>query len=454
MVSAPYIRPAGAWWGILMTSLRAMLFLAAIAVSALFTYACNGEKCGPASCSTGCCDEDGECRSGLLDATCGTAGNACLSCSGVEVCQGGTCVALGAQNTDGGNPNASCLQSCTGCCTGGQCLPGNEDTACGRGDVCEACGSGEQCVDGECVLQGCDGCKATDGTCDESGADNASACGLHGVACQSCGANSCVGGVCTGCTGCYTDLGLCEAGTTRALCGTGGAVCAACGEHEACTSGVCVQTCKSNGAACAVGAECCSDTCDGSVCVAPPDGGMCKSNGAACAVASECCSNACTGGVCGTAPPDAGSCGPSSCQGCCSASGACEPGTSAGACGSAGEACAACGSGQVCTTGIIGGVCEGSGGSCSSLGQTCSNGSQCCTAFCSGGQCAPNPNGGVVTTCGAVIDICAMGGKPSSPGCDPCVAKICEQDGYCCETQWDDECVKQVNGNCDNRCAP
>ena len=441
-----------------MTSLRAFFFLAAICVSALFTYACSsGDKCGPSTCPSGCCDAEGECRSGLLDADCGTGGNACTTCSGVEICQGGTCVALGAQNPDAGNPNAACLESCTGCCNGGQCQPGNLDTACGRGDVCKACGTGQQCLEGQCVLVGCNGCKAADGTCDESGDANASACGLSGVTCQTCTSGTCAGGVCAGCTGCYDGLNVCRPGTTRALCGTGGAVCDACGENEACTNGVCVQTCKSNGASCAVGAECCSDTCTGGLCApAQTDAGMCKSNGAACAIASECCSSVCSGGVCGGVT-DAGNCGPENCPGCCSAGGSCLPGTDTNACGSGGDACAACSDEQVCTAGVIGGICESSGASCGALGASCAGNFACCSAFCSGGQCAPNPSGGAVTSCGpGVTNLCGdTNAGPANPEtCDPCVQVVCDIDDYCCLTRWDSQCASYVPANCPGRCGP
>ncbi|MGO9836139.1 MAG: hypothetical protein ACLP1X_18205 [Polyangiaceae bacterium] len=57
------------------------------------TPALDAGVCGP-SCATcaGCCDENGVCNSGALDATCGTGGALCANCttSGLT-CGGGVC---------------------------------------------------------------------------------------------------------------------------------------------------------------------------------------------------------------------------------------------------------------------------------------------------------------------------------------------------------------------------
>jgi hypothetical protein len=44
-------------------------------------------------------------------------------------------------------------------------------------------------------------------------------------------------------------------------------------------------------------------------------------------------------------------------------------------------------------------------------------------------------------------DICKTGGKLVK-GCDPCVTKICGSDPYCCNTQWDNICVGEVQSIC------
>jgi hypothetical protein len=50
--------------------------------------------------------------------------------------------------------------------------------------------------------------------------------------------------------------------------------------------------------------------------------------------------------------------------------------------------------------------------------------------------------------------ICSTGGTLVST-CDPCVAKICASDSYCCNTQWDSQCVGEVASICgQNTCSP
>jgi hypothetical protein len=55
-------------------------------------------------------------------------------------------------------------------------------------------------------------------------------------------------------------------------------------------------------------------------------------------------------------------------------------------------------------------------------------------------------------------DSCSLGG-PLSPSCGGCETTICAQDPYCCETEWDEQCVEEVttfcgascdNGSCDH----
>jgi len=49
-------------------------------------------------------------------------------------------------------------------------------------------------------------------------------------------------------------------------------------------------------------------------------------------------------------------------------------------------------------------------------------------------------------------DKCIAGGKLTS-GCDACVTQICAADPYCCSTQWDSQCVSEVNSICGLSCA-
>src|SRR5262249_5958886 len=47
---------------------------------------------------------------------------------------------------------------------------------------------------------------------------------------------------------------------------------------------------------------------------------------------------------------------------------------------------------------------------------------------------------------------CSQGTKLVS-SCDPCVTKICGSDPYCCGTQWDGQCVKEVGTICGQTCG-
>jgi hypothetical protein len=48
-------------------------------------------------------------------------------------------------------------------------------------------------------------------------------------------------------------------------------------------------------------------------------------------------------------------------------------------------------------------------------------------------------------------DACAAGKRLSST-CDPCAAKLCASDAYCCGTAWDDLCVRKVKSICGRTC--
>lgn len=62
-----------------------------------------------------------------------------------------------------------------------------------------------------------------------------------------------------------------------------------------------------------------------------------------------------------------------------------------------------------------------------------------------GGSTGGGSTGGGSAAC--AHNICASGGKLVS-NCDPCVAKICAADSYCCSTSWDAQCVGEVASIC------
>jgi len=41
---------------------------------------------------------------------------------------------------------------------------------------------------------------------------------------------------------------------------------------------------------------------------------------------------------------------------------------------------------------------------------------------------------------------------PLSDFCGPCVAKICQADPFCCQSQWDQLCVFEVGSVCGQLC--
>ena len=48
---------------------------------------------------------------------------------------------------------------------------------------------------------------------------------------------------------------------------------------------------------------------------------------------------------------------------------------------------------------------------------------------------------------------CVVYDVPLAPNCGPCVAAVCANDAYCCETQWDSVCVGEVDEYCTTPCG-
>jgi len=55
------------------------------------------------------------------------------------------------------------------------------------------------------------------------------------------------------------------------------------------------------------------------------------------------------------------------------------------------------------------------------------------------------------TPCGH--DLCEPG-EPLEPTCDPCVEKVCGQDPFCCDFEWDSVCVGKAEQLCGLGCNP
>ncbi len=105
-----------------------------------------GGTCKSSSCP-GCC-VGFVCELGTADNACGKGGAACANCAAQgSSCASGSCGSSctpscsgkcqGASDGCGGTCQSN---SCTGCCDGTNCLPGNADTACGSaGSQCHVC---------------------------------------------------------------------------------------------------------------------------------------------------------------------------------------------------------------------------------------------------------------------------------------------------------------------------
>ncbi len=49
-------------------------------------------------------------------------------------------------------------------------------------------------------------------------------------------------------------------------------------------------------------------------------------------------------------------------------------------------------------------------------------------------------------------DVCVEG-DPLDGSCDPCASNVCDEDSYCCTTEWDDICVDLADQYCANICS-
>jgi hypothetical protein len=284
--------------------------------------------CGPDTCTSGCCNTQGDCVTGLDIHACGGAGNLCLDCA----VQGEFCVAF---PYGGGvcTKSAKCgPQNCPGCCQGDTCIATWTSNACGtNGEACVTCAAGDLCK-GSCIHQqptcdstDCVGCCAGAGSfCTPGTADNA--CGIGGQLCQSCqpsqGQGQCApqldgGGICNSvqscsplnCSGCC-DGKVCRPGNTLAQCGANGAVCVVCSAGQQCVAAAPQGGSCQSSPACTAGA--CVGCCQGNSCVNGGDDTICGNDGHVCqdctAFGQICFQGACV---------DPYGCSPATCPGCC-----------------------------------------------------------------------------------------------------------------------------------------
>ena len=154
--------------------------------------------------------------------------------------------------------------------------------------------------------------------------------------------------------------------------------------------------------------------------------------------------------------PEGGTCGPSSCTGCCLPGGTCVAGNADTQCGRNGAWCLNCSTKKsICKLGVCAGctpVCKGKTcGASDGCSGTCSAGSGCCTPKCSNKLC------GVADGCGGT---CKAGGGCCTPKCggvkcgstDGC-GGICTAGSGCCTPS----CVGKNCGasdGCSGTCKP
>ncbi len=319
------------------------------------TRACGSTKCDASNCD-GCCVGD-KCLPGDVASACGTKGAQCDSCASGQLCRtqaggGGIC-----EGTSTCGP-----ANCGGCCNAaGQCVTGNDTTACGKqGEKCAACGANQICIpDGQpnartcqaqttCGPTNCPGC-CVGNQCVVNGTPQA--CGTNGKQCIKCGTNeTCSNGTCVGtgdcnpvtCAGCCVG-DICAVGTQNTACGVGGGLCENCNNkvpQRVCQTGVCeLPNCGP--------LTCPNGCCSGNTCVVGTQDNACGATGGGACLDCTSTNQICQNRQCRD------KCGPANCSGCCQANNTCATGIANNACGSGGIACSNCNVGNSFCNGLV-----------------------------------------------------------------------------------------------------
>ena len=94
-------------------------------------------------------------------------------------------------------------------------------------------------------------------------------------------------------------------------------------------------------------------------------------------------------------------------------------------------------------------VASGGGGGTDAGTDSGGGGTDAGTDSGGGGTDAGTDSGGGGNTCSHPI--CSAGPKLAK-ACDPCVAKICAADSFCCRNKWDSVCVGEVASVCGETC--
>lgn len=317
--------------------------------------------------------------------------------------------------------------------------------------------------------------------------DSQPICGAVGSGCQideeccafSDAASTCDGGRCCMQDGqaCQSDDSCCSGRCIDDTCG--GVVCARveenCERDEDCcddlrcdaTSETCFK-CREAGFECDTDEQCCGSCVEG-ICQ------ECRLDGDPCGDASECCNPFCVlaptpdgdAAVCssGDCWPDGSSCGgdPTLCcsKNCDRVTDKCAP------CALDGQSCVD--DGDCCANVCAAGIC---GADCLPAAQLCALDGQCCSHLCSP-WALQNPQSGQAPSCCLVppdhlrcANVCVpRDGLPMGNDCpltnlttdptiaDDCIEQVCLADPYCCCTEWDSQCVSEMQQICGVSCA-
>ncbi len=371
------------------------------------------------------------------ESNCGACGRSCDPAHAVGVCESGSCAIESCDSgwddcngmvADGCEADLGSAETCGDCkvacsaptpnCAGGTCVD-----ACPSGTM--LCGA--SCVDTNTSTEHC-------GACD-------TACAVRSFVDATCAGGTCTYECQSGHDSCNGPPGEGDADGCEQDVDGDAANCSACGircsgdacNDPVCTSGVCGTRPVMDGRSCTNGDACPGDTCVSGACRpavcsdagmdagrdagrdAASDAGGCTS----CVTGQFCCGTSCcpigyscAGGICAPPdagpPPDAGSCGGTTClpgYTCCDDVSCCAPG-------------------EVCSAG----VCEppdAGGGICGACPSDCCGGVTCCDASetCCGTWCCPSGD-----FCGGMPGSCVSPDAGSPSPCGSCTG------GICCET--------------------
>jgi hypothetical protein len=472
----------------------------------------NDESCGTCADDCGSCGGGGDCCSDNGTPGCDDAGiSACVCAQDAYCCEtkwddicAGEVDEFGCGQCGGGSDFCPGYGGTSSCCTLANGCGWNDDNICDCDGTCpwdsgDCGGGGSFCGDGGCDAdescglcpQDCGSCAGDGDCCAANGtpgcldaaiaacvcADDAFCCEtewddvcvdeVSDLGCGQCGGGSdfCPGY--TGSSSCCKTGNPCDWANDN-ICDCNGS-CAwdggDCGGGEPCGDGICAvdedcATCPDDCGWCGGDGDCCADNgtpgCDNPAvesCVCADDAYCCETKwDGICAGEVEsmgCGSCNGTGPECGDGSCDAGEdcqvcpedCGPCGGTGSC-----CEPQDTPGCDNPTLQACV-CAQDSFCCEFTWDGICveevaEFGCGSCDGGG-------------CGDGQCTEDES---CLSCPDDCGPCAGSGCCSphpEPGCDDGLAQacVCEQDAFCCETEWDEICVNEVTslgcGVCD-----